>query len=120
MSEFWTTVNPIDEAISKEHKIPKCKARKKKTCKTTEFGCCYDGVTIAQGPFGKGCPTPKTCKETKYGCCSDEVSVAIGPKYEGCPESDCNESLFGCCKDGITPAQGNNFEGCVKPCNVTK
>ena len=109
-----TTANPFESTT--KH----CKPRAKKTCKTTVFGCCYDGITPAQGPFAKGCPIPETCKETKYGCCPDEVSAATGPKNQGCPEQHCEETLFGCCKDGVTPAEGNNFEGCIKPCNVTK
>ena len=120
VSEFWTTISPVQTALNKEGRPKKCKPKKKKTCKTTEFGCCYDGVTPAEGPFGKGCPTPETCAETKYGCCPDGVSPAKGPKNEECPDQHCNESLFGCCQDGITPAEGNDYEGCKKPCNETE
>lgn len=119
VTDLLTTIGPLDEMINKEQKARKCKS-KKKDCSTGFFGCCYDGITIAEGPFGMGCPTPKTCQETKYGCCSDGVSAAQGPKNQGCPEENCQESLFGCCKDGKTPAEGNDFEGCDKPCNVTK
>ncbi|XP_034936854.1 papilin isoform X2 [Chelonus insularis] len=119
--DLFTTANPLSTAIAKEHKLRKCKIkRKKKTCKTSKFGCCYDGVSEAQGPFGKGCPTPETCAETKFGCCPDGVSVATGPNNDDCPSSHCNETLFGCCQNGITPAEGNDFEGCKKPCNETE
>ncbi|XP_074105077.1 proteoglycan-like sulfated glycoprotein papilin isoform X3 [Cotesia typhae] len=120
--DLFTTISPVDAAISKEHKLRKCKIKrkKKKSCRTSEFNCCYDGITPAKGPFGKGCPTPQTCAETTFGCCPDGVSVAAGPKNEDCPSMHCNESLFGCCQDGVTPAEGNDFEGCKKPCNQTE
>lgn len=112
VTEIWTIGLP-------DKKLPRqCKPRK--SCKKTPFGCCYDGVTAAQGPFGQGCPTPHTCNETRYGCCPDGVSPATGPKNKGCPDSRCNESLFGCCPDGVTAAQGNDFEGCTKPCVDTE
>lgn len=120
VTDLFTSISPVDEAITKEHKLPKCKPKKKTSCKTTEFGCCYDLVTPAQGPFAKGCPTPKTCADTKYGCCPDKVSPAAGPKFQDCPDQHCNETLFGCCQDGITPAEGNDFEGCKLPCNQTE
>ncbi|XP_031784533.1 papilin isoform X3 [Nasonia vitripennis] len=118
--DLFTTPSAVDKAITIEHRLKKCKPKKKKTCKTTEFGCCYDGVTAAQGPFGKGCPTPHTCQETKYGCCPDGVSPAAGPKFQDCPDQHCGETLFGCCQDGVTPAEGNDFEGCKIPCNQTE
>ncbi|XP_015589222.1 papilin isoform X3 [Cephus cinctus] len=121
ITDFWTTISPIEAAITKEHKLKKCKLRrKKKHCKTSEFGCCYDGITAAEGPFGKGCPTPETCKESKFGCCPDGVSAATGPDNQDCPDTHCQETLFGCCPDGVTAAEGNDFEGCKKPCNETE
>ncbi|XP_054258197.1 papilin isoform X2 [Macrosteles quadrilineatus] len=90
-----------------------CKRRKKKSaCLTSEFGCCYDNVTPAKGPFNKGCPLVETCKDTKHGCCPDGVSPAKGPKLHGCPPSQCNLTLFGCCPDGVSISQGNDFDGC--------
>ncbi|XP_077270107.1 proteoglycan-like sulfated glycoprotein papilin isoform X5 [Temnothorax americanus] len=112
ITEIWTTSFP--ETTTKRQ----CKPRK--SCKKTPFGCCYDNITVAQGPFGQGCPTPQTCNETRYGCCPDGVSPATGPKNKGCPDSHCNESLFGCCPDGVTAAQGNDYEGCKKPCKETE
>ncbi|KAF3430423.1 hypothetical protein E2986_10746, partial [Frieseomelitta varia] len=117
VSELWTTISP--EETTRKHRV--CKVpKKKKTCKTSPFGCCYDGITAAEGPFGQGCPTIQTCNETKYGCCSDGVSAATGPENQGCPESHCEETLFGCCPDGVTAAEGNDLEGCKKPCNETE
>ncbi|XP_058806520.1 papilin [Phymastichus coffea] len=113
------TSSPVDTAIATETKLPKCKPRKVKPCKHTEFGCCFDNITAAKGPFSKGCPIPHTCKETKFGCCPDGVSPAAGRKNKGCPDQQCHETLFGCCPDNITPAEGNDFEGCKKPCNET-
>ncbi|XP_035723305.1 papilin-like isoform X5 [Vespa mandarinia] len=116
VSEFWTTVSSVETT----HKLKKCKIYKKKSCKVSKFGCCYDEITPAKGPFHSGCPTPKTCNETKYGCCPDFVSPATGPDNEGCPDTHCNESLFGCCPDGINAAEGNDYEGCKKACNETE
>lgn len=87
-----------------------CKRRKIKTCVKTTYGCCWDNITPAKGPFDKGCPNPKTCKESKYGCCEDGVSAALGPKNRGCPPSHCNETLFGCCADNETIATGTVIE----------
>jgi hypothetical protein len=57
-----TTPSPIEVAITKEQKVKKCKRKKKKPkpepvkCEDTEFGCCPDGSTVAEGPFSKGKP----------------------------------------------------------------
>lgn len=36
-------------------------------CKDSEFGCCADGKSFAEGPFRKGCPIPRslTCHVRK-------------------------------------------------------
>jgi len=40
--------------------VKKCKRKQKKPkpepikCEDTEFGCCPDGIAIAEGPFSKG------------------------------------------------------------------
>ncbi|XP_050510138.1 papilin isoform X5 [Diabrotica virgifera virgifera] len=93
-----------------------CRRRKIKKCKSTLFGCCWDNITPAEGPFDKGCPMPETCKESKYGCCDDGVSAALAPNNGGCPSSHCKETLFGCCPDNKTPSEGNDNEGCPPAC----
>ncbi|XP_019769290.2 papilin isoform X1 [Dendroctonus ponderosae] len=109
----WPTTH-ITELFKKKQKM--CKRKKILQCKESAYGCCWDNIHAAQGPFDKGCPTPKTCKESTYGCCPDGVSAALGTKNRGCPSSHCNETLFGCCWDKKTPAEGNDEEGCpAKP-----
>jgi hypothetical protein len=47
-------------AITKEQKVKMCRRKKKKPkpepakCEDTNFGCCPDGSTVAEGPFSKG------------------------------------------------------------------
>ncbi|XP_053553760.1 LOW QUALITY PROTEIN: papilin [Bombina bombina] len=96
-------------------------------CKKSIYGCCPDGVTLASGPNGKGCP----CQQARYGCCQDDVTVANGPDYEGCPQyysdgnagrnqradpgmpsDECRTSQYGCCFDNANKASGPNGEGC--------
>ncbi|XP_065171313.1 papilin-like isoform X3 [Atheta coriaria] len=112
-STLWTTTEITEELFTP--KLKKCRRRKRKDCKETPYGCCPDKVTIAEGPFDKGCPMPETCKESKYGCCEDGVSAAMGKNFKGCPPTHCEESLFGCCPDKKTPAEGENKEGCPPP-----
>ncbi|XP_018562061.1 papilin [Anoplophora glabripennis] len=107
------STTPIIEIFKSRPKM--CKRRKIKACKKTQYGCCWDNITPAEGPFDKGCPTPRTCKESKFGCCEDGISAALGTKYAGCPTAHCNETLFGCCRDNKTASQGNNNEGCPQP-----
>nr|XP_023024406.1 papilin-like [Leptinotarsa decemlineata] len=109
---------PIIELFHKTRKM--CKRRKIKTCRKTEYGCCWDNITPAKGPFDKGCPTPHTCKESKYGCCQDGVSAALGTEFAGCPLEHCNETLFGCCPDNKTIAEGNDYEGCPPQCLMSQ
>ncbi|XP_017784218.1 PREDICTED: papilin isoform X2 [Nicrophorus vespilloides] len=111
-STDWETTE-IMEIFTPKPK--KCRRKKKKSCKTSTYGCCFDKVTSAQGPFDKGCAIPKTCKETEFGCCEDGVSMALGDNFKGCPSSHCEESLFGCCSDNRTPAEGEKNEGCPAP-----
>ncbi|KAI5748262.1 hypothetical protein M8J77_023592 [Diaphorina citri] len=109
-----TTLNPLQTAIVKEVTLKKCKTKKPKKpkCDTTEFGCCFDGITAAKGPFSAGCPEVMTCNETEFKCCPDGVSPAVGPEFKGCPPSLCKEELFGCCPDGVTTAENENGTGC--------
>ncbi|CAH0383119.1 unnamed protein product [Bemisia tabaci] len=111
-----TTPSSYTDIMTEGFTLKKCKKKKKKKpdCQKTEFGCCFDGITPAKGPFSEGCSIITICNETKYGCCQDGVSPATGPDFENCPPSTCNETLFGCCPDGYTPAENNEKEGCPK------
>jgi len=82
----------------------------------------FDSDIFIYCVYVAGCEHPKTCGETKHGCCPDGVSMAIGPYLKGCKMSDCAEKLYGCCKDNVTAATGNDFAGCEDdlPCDKTK
>jgi hypothetical protein len=112
-TDVWETTPIVEVFAAKKPRM--CKRRKQKSCKDTTFGCCWDKITPAEGPFDKGCPNPKTCNESKFGCCEDGVSPALGPNFKGCPSTHCIETLFGCCPDNKTTAEGNNNEGCPPP-----
>uniref|UniRef100_A0A915Q5B9 Papilin n=1 Tax=Setaria digitata TaxID=48799 RepID=A0A915Q5B9_9BILA len=95
-----------------------------KHCSKTEFGCCSDWITPAEGKDNQGCPqfVLGMCNETNYGCCPDEVTLARGPNYEGCGEPTCAASLYGCCKDRKTIAFGPHYAGCERssfPCELS-
>lgn len=55
---LFTATIIITTAIPKKRKAKKCKHKKKlpkiSECELSEFGCCYDNVTAAKGPFSKG------------------------------------------------------------------
>uniref|UniRef100_A0A914QFX4 BPTI/Kunitz inhibitor domain-containing protein n=1 Tax=Panagrolaimus davidi TaxID=227884 RepID=A0A914QFX4_9BILA len=94
-------------------------------CSKTEFGCCPDWYTPAEGPNKEGCPEfiLGACNETQYGCCLDEVTLARGPNLEGCGEPSCAASLYGCCKDRKTIAFGPHYAGCERssfPCELSQ
>ncbi|KAH7730490.1 thrombospondin [Aphelenchoides avenae] len=95
-----------------------------KHCSKTEFGCCPDWYTPAEGPSFAGCPSfvLGACNDTQYGCCLDNVTLARGPNLEGCGEPTCAGSLFGCCKDRRTIAFGPHYAGCERssfPCELS-
>ena len=75
-------------------------------CGTSDFGCCEDGKTVAQGPNGEGC---LGCHASEHGCCPDNFTPASGPDSGGC---GCSGSTYGCCPDGLSEASGEDFEGC--------
>ncbi|VDM61275.1 unnamed protein product [Angiostrongylus costaricensis] len=96
-----------------------------KHCSKTEFGCCPNWVTPANGPNNAGCPifVLGACNETEYGCCHDDVTLARGPNLEGCGEPSCAASLYGCCKDRKTIAFGPHYAGCDRssfPCELSE
>uniref|UniRef100_A0A914I3N7 Papilin n=1 Tax=Globodera rostochiensis TaxID=31243 RepID=A0A914I3N7_GLORO len=95
-----------------------------KHCSKSEFGCCPDWSTPAEGPNYAGCPkfVLGNCNGTKFGCCPDEVTMARGLDFEGCGEPTCAASLFGCCKDRRTIAFGPHYAGCDRssfPCELS-
>ncbi|KAI6241997.1 hypothetical protein M3Y99_00276400 [Aphelenchoides fujianensis] len=85
-------------------------------CSKTEFGCCFDWYTPADGPNYDGCESYVlgSCNETKFGCCPDNVTLARGPNLEGCGEPTCAASKFGCCADRKTIAFGPRYAGCER------
>ena len=80
-----------------------------RSCETSTFGCCFDGVTAAMGANYEGCPSE--CERSVYGCCPDMKEPALGPNYFGC-EPLCAYTMYGCCKDNKTHAHGPNYKGC--------
>ena len=50
-------------------------------CHTSEFGCCPDGETKAQGSNLEGCGD---CSTTEFGCCPDNFTPASGADGQGC------------------------------------
>uniref|UniRef100_A0A915E0B4 Uncharacterized protein n=1 Tax=Ditylenchus dipsaci TaxID=166011 RepID=A0A915E0B4_9BILA len=95
-----------------------------KHCYKTEFKCCPDWYTPAEGINNEGCPqfTLGACNDTKFGCCLDGVTLSRGPNYEGCGEPSCAASLYGCCKDRKTIAFGTHYAGCERssyPCELS-
>lgn len=82
-------------------------------CEESQFGCCPDGITVAEDADGSGCPSlTAACEDSKFGCCPDGNTVAQGADFEGCPSVRCSETMYGCCPDGESPAGGSNGEGC--------
>ena len=68
-------------------------------CKSTEFGCCPDGITAAEGPNYLNCPAKDSiprgaCLETEFGCCHDGVTAAQGSFNFGCPDFTCAVSIL--------------------------
>lgn len=114
---FWTT-GPDGEG---------CEEGSGSVCEDSDYGCCSDGFTPAEGPNKEGCnEIDVTCAASYYGCCPDRITAAKGPAYQGCPgvlphvPSPCANSLYGCCQDGQSRAMGPNQEGCDGPVTVCR
>ena len=43
-------------------------------CETFAYGCCPDGITVAQGPNLEGCELK--CS-SEFGCCSDGLTPKV-------------------------------------------
>lgn len=106
-------------------------------CSKTEFKCCPDWYTAADGANNLGCPEFElgksdnfmrtslgnqeatvtminglgACNDTEHGCCDDEVTLARGADMEGCGDPTCSASLYGCCKDRRSIAFGPYYHG---------
>lgn len=67
-------------------------------CRLSEYGCCPDQFTAAEGPDYLGCASdpipPGLCIDTEFGCCPDGLTPAGGPFQRGCLTSSCKVSLF--------------------------
>lgn len=87
------------------YKVPKLMKKCKKTCgdcpavspmscEATEFGCCWDKISIS-GPFGKGCPECKDkldrCPKAKKYCNLVEIqrSCPVTCQVKGCFKGNC-------------------------------
>jgi hypothetical protein len=87
-------------------------------CKTTQYGCCSDGVTPAMGPDMIGCQN--ICKRGTGEVWCDTTKECIRPWETTCASltlGSCSESQYGCCNDGKTSASGPNFAGCENSCS---
>uniref|UniRef100_A0A3B1JWP5 Papilin, proteoglycan like sulfated glycoprotein n=1 Tax=Astyanax mexicanus TaxID=7994 RepID=A0A3B1JWP5_ASTMX len=81
-------------------------------CRTSTYGCCYDGVTAAGGAYGEGCPNPPT---------SGELSVSP-PSMPAMPGPSCGGAglLPELCQStapqaGKSPGPPLNQPNCPKP-----
>lgn len=55
-------------------------------CNGTEFGCCPNKDTRAQGPNFEGCEVP--CDQTEFGCCEEDgKTIRLDENNAGCPEN---------------------------------
>ncbi|XP_006817461.1 papilin-like, partial [Saccoglossus kowalevskii] len=86
-------------------------------CEDSEFGCCLNGITAADGPFQYGCPpvSYRDCVDTVHGCCEDGETPASGPDFEGCGQeilTGCQATEYGCCDDGVSFALAADKAGC--------
>ena len=43
-------------------------------CETFAYGCCPDGITVAEGPNLEGCEL--NCS-SEFGCCSDGITPKV-------------------------------------------
>lgn len=98
------------------------------TCRDSQFGCCPDGKTNAEGNFNQGCckyATSKTPAQVLGGACS-----LLNPKtkmnfcgWEG-PTNECDNGVPGDAKNAdmmTNPATGDSFKCyCDKVCDITK
>ncbi|XP_060617227.2 papilin isoform X2 [Anolis sagrei] len=129
-------------SVSRRHNSHQNVGTDVRDCNQSPHGCCSDGHTAAEGPFGQGCPLDG-CHLSRYGCCPDGISPSQGPNKEGCaqyysdvyvnrnepavaptasrvvsqqrPAEECRASRYGCCHDNVASASGPRGEGCLNP-----
>ncbi|XP_070106135.1 papilin isoform X5 [Equus caballus] len=80
------------------------------------YGCCPDGMSVAEGPHQAGCAR-------SYGgdarnrlgsrAVASTVPKAHWPQAQQNEPSECRGSQFGCCYDNVASAAGPLGEGCV-------
>uniref|UniRef100_A0A914S533 BPTI/Kunitz inhibitor domain-containing protein n=1 Tax=Parascaris equorum TaxID=6256 RepID=A0A914S533_PAREQ len=104
-------------------------------CSKTEFGCCPDWTSSAEGKDNKGCPvfvqgcerSSFPCELSTFGCCPDGETAALGVNGKGCGADfafktivvvgcGCAYAQFGCCPDGKSAAKGPGYYGCPESC----
>jgi len=66
--DLWgSSKDAVQQAVTKT--LKKCKKKKKRpSCKLSEFGCCPDDKTPADGPFSKGWFYPSTAYLINVAC----------------------------------------------------
>ncbi|KAK6029072.1 Kunitz/Bovine pancreatic trypsin inhibitor domain protein, partial [Ostertagia ostertagi] len=85
-------------------------------CSKSEFGCCPDWFTPAEGPNNAGCPEFVLGPHSLANCLNMDVAqmvkrAALGANGTGCGEN-CLTTKYGCCPDGKGTAKGHHNEGC--------
>ncbi|OWK09764.1 hypothetical protein Celaphus_00006015, partial [Cervus elaphus hippelaphus] len=79
------------------------------------FGCCPDGVTVAEGPHQAGCASSHRRDDTGgrpgSGAAASAVPSAHRPQAQQNEPSECRGSQFGCCYDHMASAVGPLGEG---------
>jgi hypothetical protein len=92
-------------------------------CKSTQYGCCLDGVTAKSEPNGSNCSTWST---SQFGCCPDNRTPKTDDVGSTCPSSKCyNTKKLGTLSDTCsTEMDFSNYSTCqkqtwAKDCNIT-
>uniref|UniRef100_A0A8B9L9C2 Papilin n=1 Tax=Astyanax mexicanus TaxID=7994 RepID=A0A8B9L9C2_ASTMX len=86
-------------------------------CRTSTYGCCYDGVTAAGGAYGEGCPNPPTSAQ-RVSCelphTAGQCDQWTARYYYDSASSRCIHFWYGGCH-----GNSNNFatlEECQRTC----
>lgn len=98
-SEFITRYGCCEDN-STEAKGPNFEGCKEKEEYTTE----EEEEEISTTTISYTTTEREDCNKTAYGCCPDGVSIAEGEHFRGCDivhPTDCNKSYYKCCPDGV-------------------